>query len=335
MIEPNGKELRILMSEVALASVGDRLRDVMGSRRYRVLPIEQLAQAPAGAVDIAFVSRDVTGRSTKHEISESLARCYDALRAAESLQWVHIHSAGADRPVFGELMRRGVAVTTSSGANARVVAHTAIAGLLALTRRLPQMLEAQRERRWSPLIGGELPRDLDGQTAVVVGWGPIGQEIARVLSALRLRVIVVRRGDAPAEGVDGSVPVERLHEVLPTADWLILACPLNETTRGLVDARVLAALPARCSLINVARGEVVDEPALIDALRESRLAGAFLDVFAHEPLSSDSPIWSLPGVIATPHAAGHSDGHFARVAQMFLENLQRWLAGERLANLAG
>ena len=327
-------ELRILMSDRAHACVADRLDVCLAGRPWRRLPIEQLADGPVGEVDIAFISRDVTGQSTKHVLSESLARCYDALRAARQLRWVHIHSAGADRPVFGELMRRGVAVTTSSGANARVVAHTAIAGVLALARRLPQLLQAQRERRWSPLIGGDLPRDLDGQTAVLVGWGPIGQEIARVLAALRVRVVVVRRGAAPAAGVERTVDAARLLEVLPGADWLILACPLTDATRGLIGQQALGALPAGCHLVNVARGEVVDEPALIAALAEGRLAGAFLDVFAHEPLPAESPLWSLPQVIVTPHAAGHSDGHYARVAQMFLDNLQRWLAGEPLAHAA-
>jgi phosphoglycerate dehydrogenase-like enzyme len=226
-----------------------------------------------------------------------------------------------------------VQVTTSSGANALVVAHTALAGVLALARRFPQLWDAQRERRWSSLMGESLPRDLEGQHAVVVGWGPIGQHLARLLQALGLRVTVVRQQDRPADGFP-TVAAARLREVLPTADWLLLACPLTAQTRGLVDAGAIAALPAGAHLVNVSRGEIVDEHALVEALRSGRLGGAFLDVYAQEPLPPDSPLWTLPDVIATPHSAGLSDGNAARVRRMFLDNLRRFLAGEPLLQLA-
>jgi phosphoglycerate dehydrogenase-like enzyme len=120
--------------------------------------------------------------------------------------------------------------------------------------------------------------------------------------------------------------------VLPRTDWLLLACPLSDRTRGLIDAAALARMPAGARLVNVSRGEVVDEPALIDALRSGALAGAYLDVFAHEPLPADSPLWSLPNVIVTPHSAGHSDGNEARVAAIFLDNLRRWVRNQPLVN---
>jgi phosphoglycerate dehydrogenase-like enzyme len=207
-------------------------------------------------------------------------------------------------------------------------------GLLALARHWPMLLAAQRERRWHYLMASGQPRDLQGQTAVVVGWGPVGQEIGRLLQALGLKVVAVRRGAAPAGDGILTVNQARLHEVLPQADWLLLACPLTAETQGMIGARELALLPPHCGLVNVARGEVVDEPALVAALREQRLAGAFLDVFAVEPLAADSPLWTLPNVIVTPHCAGFSDGNEARVARMFLDNLRRWVAGEALAQLA-
>ena len=120
--------------------------------------------------------------------------------------------------------------------------------------------------------------------------------------------------------------------MLPGADWLVLACPPTPQTRSLVGARALALLPRHAGLVNGARGEVVDEVALVEALRESRLAGAYLDVFATEPLAADSPLWDLPNVIVTPHSAGFSDGNEARVAQMFLDNLARWKRGAPLVN---
>lgn len=327
--------LRILLSDAARECVGPRLANVLGARPFELLSINALATGPVADADIAFISRDVTGRSTKHELAPTLQACYDTLRHAPSLQWVHIHSAGADRPVYGDLKARGVAITTSSGTNAAVVAQTAIAGLLALARHFPQLMAAQRSHTWAPLIdsnGIALPRDIDGQTTVVIGWGPIGQHIGRLLTALGLRTVVVRRSAAAVDGVHQVVGFDALDQVLPKADWLILACPLTDTTRGLIDRHALALLPPGAQLINVARGEVVNEIDLIFALQSGQLAGAFFDVFAHEPLAVDSPLWDLPNVIVTPHTAGHSDGHFERVAQAFVDNLARWLADEPLAH---
>lgn len=297
-----------------------------------VLLEEQDAAAPQ-QVHAAFISRDITGLSTKQQPLEMLARCYAVLRASPALAWVQAHSAGADRPIYPELRARGVAVTTASGANAGVVAATALAGLLALSRRFPQLIKAQHARRWAPLVGaGPLPPDLFGQTVVLVGWGPIAQALQPHLALLGMKVIVVRRRAAPAAPFVETFSHEELHTVLPRADWLLLACPLTAETRGLVDAAALARLPAGAQVINVARGEVVVEAALTAALQSGHLAGAYLDVFEHEPLDTASPLWGLPNVIVTPHSAGQSAGHAARVAAMFADNLGRWLRGEALAH---
>ncbi|GAB3765878.1 hypothetical protein GCM10028796_24090 [Ramlibacter monticola] len=321
--------LRILLSRAAGERLAGGIAAVLGERAYvRVGP-----EAGVDA-DVAFVSRDVTGLSTKFELQPATRAFYDALEAAPSLRWLQIHSAGVDRPVYQRLRARGVQVSTASGANALVVAHSALAGVLALARELPRLWDAQRAGTWAPLIASGLPRDLDGQHAVLVGWGPVAQEIARLLRAFGLRVTVVRQQDRPAGEDFATIPCTRLREVLPQADWLVLACPLTDTTRGFVDAQALALLPARARLVNVARGELVDEPALVDALRSGRLGGAFLDVFAHEPLAADSPLWKLANVIATPHSAGASDGNAARVERLFLDNLRRWCAGETPHHLA-
>ncbi|MGF6346042.1 D-2-hydroxyacid dehydrogenase [Variovorax sp. W2I14] len=312
--------LRILMTPAAERQAGAGLSDALGGRAYVVVN-------PGDDADVAFVSRDVTGLSTKHEVLPHTQQFHDALRNAPSLRWVHAHSSGADRPVYGELRARGVEVTTSSGANAGVVVQTALAGVLMLARCFPQLLAAQRAKTWAPLVGSGLPRDLAGQTAVIVGWGPIGQGIGALLSALGLHVIPVRSSTSA-----DSVRFEDIHTVLPRADWLLLACPLTDRTRGLVDAAALTLLPHGARLVNVSRGEVVDEPALIAALRGGALSGAYLDVFAHEPLPAESPLWDMPNVIVTPHTAGHSDGNEARVAALFLDNLKRWNEGRPLLN---
>jgi phosphoglycerate dehydrogenase-like enzyme len=288
--------------------------------------------------DVAFISREVTGTSTKHEIHPALQQVYTLLRQSPALKWVHIHSAGADRQIYLDLLAKGIQVSTSSGANAQVVATVALAGMLALARRFPLLWAEQQGRQWIPMMGDRMPRDLPGQTATVVGWGPIGQKLGSLLQALGMNVVAVRQ-QAQAKPTQPSDPqsvemvtFEDWQKVLPKTDWLVLACPLTPKTRQLVNAQALALLPIGAHLVNVARGEVVDELALIAALQSGQLGGAFLDVFAHEPLPQDSPLWAMPQVMVTPHAAGHSDGNENRVAQMFLDNLRSWVEGQPLRN---
>ena len=320
--------LRILLSRHALANLRGPLADVLGDRAHRLLIAEE--QAPGIDFDLAFVSRDVTGLYPKTAPLPHTQHFHDLLRSAPGLRWVHIHASGTDRAIYGELRARGVTIRTSSGAHAAVVAQTAVAGLLALARCFPRMMAAQRERRWVPLLAQRLPRDLNGQTALILGWGPVGQQITRMLLAVGLRCQVVRQQRHPADAAGVTfIRYDELHAGLAHADWLILACPLTPQTQGLIDAQALHCLPAQAHLVNVARGEIVVEPDLIESLRSGHLAGAYLDVFAHEPLAADSPLWAMEQVIVTPHAAGHSDGNEQRVAAMFLENLRRWCeAGE-------
>lgn len=323
---------RVLLSRLTAGQIGARLAQVAGPEGVEVVVLEDVADDDTRTVDAVFISRDITGVSTKSQPSEALARCYRVIRRSPALRWVHTHSAGADRPIYGEVAARGVVVSTSSGANAQVVAHSALAGVLALARRLPQLWAAQAERRWAPLVLGPLPRDLGGQTAVIVGWGPIGQALQAMLAAVGLDTVIVRHRAAPAGPGLETVTYDGLARVLPRADWLLLCCPLTPRTRGLVDAAALHALPDGAHIVNVARGEVVVEADLVAALQGGRLGGAFLDVFEHEPLAADSPLWCLPGVIVSPHTAGQSDGNAARVAAIFVDNLRRWLHGEALLN---
>lgn len=324
--------LSILMSRAAFEEIGPGIGQRLGERPWRPVLLGECDEAARQAVNIALITRDVTGRSTKFVVGDTLAACYEVLRASTALRWVHTHSAGADRPIYAELRARGVAVSTSSGANAPIVAQSAIAGILALTRRFPALARAQREHRWAPLLAEAIPPDLEGQCAVVVGWGPAGRRIAELLQVLGVRVKVVRHQAVSAGPDFPTVTYDGLRQTLHDAQWLVLVCPLSEHTRGLVDARTLAALPRGAHLINVARGEVIDEAALIDALRSGHLAGAHLDVFTREPLEPESPLWDLPNVILTPHSAGHSQGNAGRVCGIFLDNLQAWAQGRALRN---
>lgn len=314
----------------------------MGARSYELLVLDEAVATQRTDADVAFISREVTSSSTKHEIHPALQQVYSLLRQSPGLKWVHIHLAGADRQIYQDLMAKGVRISTSSGANAQVVATVALAGLMALARKFPLLWAEQQARQWIPMLGQRMPRDLPGQTATIVGWGPIGQKLGNLLVALGLKVVVVRQKVVLSSQWQGGVAHIRLHirfdalaSALPRADWLILACPLTATTRQLVNADVLAALPTRTHLINVARGEVVDQDALVSALQRGHFGGAFLDVFAHEPLPADSPMWAMPQVMVTPHAAGHLDGNEARVSQMFLDNLRCWTLGQALRNAIG
>ena len=321
--------MRLFLSDRAAAEIGPRIATTFGSRPFQLL-------TPAASprdFEVALLSRDVTGKSTKTELEPSTRAFHDALRHAKSLRWVQVHSAGTDRPIYPELQARGVTIATASGANAPIVAQTALAGLLALARRFPLLFEQQRQRQWKSLVNA-LPHDLAGQAAVIVGWGPIGQLLAEWLRALGLAIVVVRHSPHAAEG-HPTFTYEQLPEAAARADWLVIACPLSERTRRLVNADVLAAMPHGAHLVNVGRGEVVVEADLIAALETGHLAGAFLDVFEHEPLPATSPLWSLPNVIVTPHSAGHSAGNHARVTEMFLENLARDLEGRPLLRVAG
>jgi phosphoglycerate dehydrogenase-like enzyme len=330
--------LRILMSRQSIDRLGPAVSVAMGPRSFELIALEDAVAAQRTDGDVAFISREVTGTSTKHEIHPALQQVYTLLRQSPALKWVHIHSAGADRQIYLDLLAKGVQVSTSSGANAQVVATVALAGMLALARRFPLLWAEQQGRQWIPMMGDRMPRDLPGQTATIVGWGPIGQKLGSLLQALGMNVAAVRQ-QAQAQPTQPSDPqsvemvtFEDWQQVLPKTDWLVLACPLTPKTRQLVNAQALALLPTGAHLVNVARGEVVDEPALIAALQSGQLGGAFLDVFAHEPLPQDSPLWTMPQVMVTPHAAGHSDGNENRVAQMFLDNLRSWVEGQPLRN---
>ena len=337
--------LRILMSQQSIDRLGTSVSASMGQQPYELISLEDAVAAQRTDADVAFISREVTGTSTKHEIHPALQQVYTLLRQSPALRWVHIHSAGADRQIYLDLMAKGVQVCTSSGANAQVVATVALAGILALARRFPLLWAEQQQRQWIPMMGERMPRDLPGQTATVVGWGPIGQKLGSLLQALGMNVVAVRQQvqakplAQPSAQPDNAgvemVTFEDWQQVLPKTDWLVLACPLTPKTRQLVNAQALALMPPGAHLVNVARGEVVDEPALVAALQSGQLGGAFLDVFAHEPLPKDSPLWAMPQVMVTPHAAGHSDGNETRVAQMFLDNLSRWVKGQILRNTVG
>ena len=323
----------ILTSERFVGRYGEQLRDALAEAGLEAEvitvppdPDARLSDEQCERIDLAYYSSDL--------IAGPLARSFfSALHRAPRLSWLHTRNAGVDHPIFGRMLERGVTLSTAAGATAEPIAQSAIAGLLALSRGFPAYADAQQRHAWEPAEDRGRP-DLLDQTLVVFGLGAIGSAIARIAQAIGMHVVGVRR--SPAREGD---PVDELHHpdalpsLLPRAEWLALACPLTAETRGLFDAAAFAAMPRGAHLLNVARGPVVDEPALIEALRSGQLGGAYLDVFEEEPLPEDSPLWDLPRVIVTPHNSGASAGNDPRAAEIFFDNLVRWARGEPLRNV--
>lgn len=278
-------------------------------------------------IELAYFSGEI-----REDISAT-RRFFGAVTRAPNLRWVHLAHAGVDDPVFVQIMATGVRMSTSSGTAAIPIAQSAIAGLLVLARGVLNWIEAQQRHVWTPRGHTSAPADLQGQTLVVLGLGAIGNEISRLGRALGLHVIGVRRSPrTDRDQVDELYPPNELASILPRANWLAIACPLTDATRGMIDARQLALLPAGACVVNIARGEIVDEPALIAALQAGHIAGAYLDVFSQEPLSSDSLLWDMPNVLISPHDSAASAGNRTRADRMFIENLGRWARGESLVN---
>ena len=301
-------------------SYGDRIVEIAPDLDVIVLrPGEEVSAVDVERITIAFFSNDAW--------PERAGAFFKVALSATSIEWFHSMSAGVDSPVFSTFLERGARLTTSSGASAPPIAGTVVMYLLALSRNLPGLLRSQAAHEWSPAPF----RDLDGQRLVVVGYGPIGQEVVRLATAFRMDRLVVRRsahGDEPC----AVRPLSELIDAVRDADAVVVALPLAPETRGIISAAVIAAMPASAVFVNVGRGELVDQAALSDALASGRLAGAGLDVFDPEPLPSDDALWDLPNVIISPHNSGSSDGTTERVAEIFLDNLARFVGGQPLRN---
>lgn len=297
-------------------------RRVVPDLRTVVLPREGRVPDPdIAAIDVAVFSADLWTEGRGPSFMKVALQ-------APALQWLHMFSAGLDDPVFDQFRERGVKVTHSAGSSATPIAHTVMMQLVAMCRNGRQLAVAQSNRDWLDVD----VVDVEGRTVGIIGFGAIGAEVARLAAAFGMHPIGMRRsprGDEPC-------PVwatDRLHELLRIADDIVLCAPLNESTNGMIGAAELALLRPGTHLVNVGRGQLIDEPALVDALTTGRLAAAALDVFAVEPLPIDSPLWTLPNVIVTPHTAGATPLAAERAAEVFLRNLTRWAQGEQLLNL--
>jgi phosphoglycerate dehydrogenase-like enzyme len=256
------------------------------------------------------------------------------LAAARRLRWIHSPAAGVGGMLIPEMLASPVVITNSRGMSAGTIAEHVLAVTLALFRRLPHAFRSQIDRDWAQdAIGAEGNRILAGSRIVIVGLGSIGAATARLLSLLGAEVVGIRRSpDRPSDHVASVAPPERLREHLPSADVVVVAAPHTKSTRGLIGRAELAAMSRDTILVNVSRGPLIDEPALVDALRTGAIAGAALDVFNDEPLPATSPFWNLPNVLITPHTAGFRPDHWDAATALFAENIRRFESGRDLLN---
>ena len=271
------------------------------------------------------------------------------LSRALRLKWVQLHSAGINHLTNHPILQSDVLVTTASGIHATPIGEFAIALMLALARKIPTMTRKQDRAewpkgKWNLLLGTELR----GKTLGVVGYGSIGREVGRIATrGFAMRVLALTRGgdkrdrDYHEPGVgdpDGTLPDAwftraQLLDLLAQSDFVLIATPLTDETRGMIGARELRAMKPTAFLVNIARGGIVDEAALVRALKENWLAGVGLDVFEKEPLPADSELWKLENALISPHVSGATRHYDERAVELFCENLRRYLCGEYLLNL--
>jgi phosphoglycerate dehydrogenase-like enzyme len=262
----------------------------------------------------------------------------EQLGIARTLRWIHSPAAAVHQFLFSEFVNSDVILTNAREVHGAVVAEQVIAMIFAMAKRIPQAMRFQQQRIWGQeniweLDGG--PREIAGATLGLVGLGSIGRNVARHAAGLGMRVIAVRQHvDGPKpESVHEVLPTPRINEMLSTADYIVLAAPVTPATQHMIGREQLAKMKSDAFLINVGRGSLIDEPALIETLRKGKIGGAALDVFDQEPLPAESPFWDLDNLLIMPHTAGMTAKLWERHYTLFSENLRRYLSGQPLLGL--
>lgn len=248
------------------------------------------------------------------------------ISALPRLRWYHTVGAGVDRLLVPEIVARDdLVLTNNSGAYDVPIAEHVLATIFAAAKNLPRLQAAQQRREW---VGDPHDREVAGKTLVILGMGSIGGELAKLAAGVGMRVVGIRR-----TARDGALTPDRLADAAAEADYLAVCAPLTPETRGIVSADVIARLPSHAWVINIARGPIVDEPALLRACRDGKIGGAAIDAWWQEPLPADSEWWTLPNVIVTPHVSFSSERVRERTVNFFVENVRRFERGEPLLNV--
>jgi phosphoglycerate dehydrogenase-like enzyme len=318
--------LKLIVSERVRREFGRRIRAAAPGVRFvvpSVLDGALLWSGDPAKADVCLFSEDMWA------VPEMRQHVLPAVFRLQGLRWFHTFSAGTDAGVFQAMIDRGTILTNSSGASAPSIAQYVLAMMLYRTKPIEQWRSKQARAEWSQV---QTAGELTGQTCGIIGIGSIGGEVARLAQAFGMRTVGMRRSEKKARFLDEQVRANQLSRLLSQSDFVVIACPLTKETEGLIGERELRAMKPTATLINVARGRVVDEGALIRALKEDAIASAVLDVFTFEPLPENSPLWSMSNVIVTPHNSGFSPLNMGRMIDIFLENLTRFTAGNTLRN---
>lgn len=258
--------------------------------------------------------------------------------SARKLKWIHATAAAVAQLMYPALRDSGVLVTNASGIHSVPMGEHIIGTMIALARRFPDCVRYQTQSHWCQRElwdrSSELrPRELRGQTALFIGFGAVGHEAGRMAQPLGMRVwAVTHSGRADERIAERAFPASALHEALPHADFVVIAAPETPATRKMMGEREFSLMKPSAYFINVARGALVDEPALTRALQQRKIAGAALDVTSEEPLPAESPLWKLENVFITPHVSAVSEKLWDRQADLLMENLERWFSGRELLN---
>lgn len=315
----------ILTASFAASKQAARLRETLADANFVTVDGEGNPTEGSDLSDAEIFLRWWSPRQVSERVVAQAAR----------LRWLHTPSAGLDHVLFPALVERDITVTNSSGVHAIPISEWVIAFMLMAAKRIPELLIAQQERRWAD---GLKLTELSDKTLLVAGYGAIGQEVARRAGSFGMRVVASRSGSGRQREEIAGVEVvsgEGWRDRLPEADFVAICLPLTDATRHAFNAATLALMQPTAWLINIARGEIVDEDALLAALREERIGGAALDAFAEEPLPSDHPLYDFPTsrVIITPHHSWNSPQVQERTVDLFIENYRRFVAGDELRNV--
>jgi phosphoglycerate dehydrogenase-like enzyme len=305
-----------------------------------ILPLELTAEIePNLSSDIEVVRVDSDGNFDGDAVEAEIylngfklkqTTLHKVLAAAPNLRWQQTVSAGVNHILTPTFLERDITLTNSSGIHAIPISEFVLGFILYHAKQLRELQILHNERNWQKWL---VLQELANTTILIIGTGNIGQAIASRAKAFDMRVWGSRRHPQPLTNFDKVVGADEWYALLPEVDYVVIATPLTPETKGLIDEKVLRSLPDRAYLINISRGAVVDESALMKALTEGWIAGAALDTVSTEPLPSESPLWSLPNLFITPHTSAISPALKSRIAALFLDNLKRYQAGLPLRNV--
>jgi phosphoglycerate dehydrogenase-like enzyme len=301
--------------------VGDRLRaDFPGVEVVQLLDYDRVTEEIADA-----------------EVLVAASLRPEQFQQAEKLRWIHSPSTGVQQFMLPEVIASSVVITNGRTIHGMVVAEHAMALILALAKRLPSALRYQQQRTWGQGAMGEespMPRELADATLLLLGAGSIGREVIPRAKAFGMKIIVVRENvQKGAEGADEVHSTSELDGLLPQADFVLVTLPTTSSTQAILNRERLSKMKSEAYLVNVSRGALIDEPALLECLQKKQIGGAALDVFSAEPLPAESPFWSLENLLITPHTAALARNLWQRHHALIADNLRRYLAGEPLRNV--